>query len=244
MKGVGKTVFQGDRIEEFQVEIPGILENIAPRQSAILAKVSGGPLERTGVMAGMSGSPIYIDGKIVGALSFTFPFSKEAIAGITPIQQMVEIFDKTEPVRTAPSVFFDPGDKYIWDMVFDSKGTLFAAAGSKGRLYKISREGKGEVFFESGQTNLMCLALDGNGQILAGSEPDGHLYRIAPDGKPFVLYDSSLREIHQIQTDAQESIYFIAIGGPSTSVSIPPAKPWKKGHSLSPGKPKTGMGTT
>jgi hypothetical protein len=96
MKGVGKTVFGGDRVEEFQVEILGVLENIAPRQSAILAKVSGGPIGKTGVMAGMSGSPIYIDGKLIGALSFTFPFASEAIAGITPIQQMVDIFDKTD----------------------------------------------------------------------------------------------------------------------------------------------------
>lgn len=102
MKGVGKTVFGGDKIEEFQVEILGVLENIAPRQSAILAKVSGGPLGRTGVMAGMSGSPIYIDGKLVGALSFTFPFASEALAGITPIQQMVDIFDKIDPIRVDP----------------------------------------------------------------------------------------------------------------------------------------------
>ena len=50
MKGTGRTVFEGDKVEEFQVEILGVLENIAPKQSAILAKLSGGPLERTGVM--------------------------------------------------------------------------------------------------------------------------------------------------------------------------------------------------
>jgi hypothetical protein len=103
MKGIGKTVFAGDSVEEFQVEILGVLENIAPKQSAILAKLSGGPLERTGVMGGMSGSPVYIDGKLVGAVAFSFPFSKEAIAGITPIQQMVNLFDKAaEPARIDP----------------------------------------------------------------------------------------------------------------------------------------------
>jgi SpoIVB peptidase S55 len=103
MKGVGRTVFEGDKVEEFQAEILGVLENIAPKQSAILAKLSGGPLERTGVMGGMSGSPIYIDGRMIGAVAFSFPFSKEAIAGITPIQQMVNIFDKSsEPVRIDP----------------------------------------------------------------------------------------------------------------------------------------------
>jgi len=103
MKGVGRTVFEGDKVEEFQAEILGVLENIAPKQSAILAKLSGGPLARTGVMGGMSGSPIYIDGRMIGAVAFSFPFSKEAIAGITPIQQMVNIFDKpSDPVRIDP----------------------------------------------------------------------------------------------------------------------------------------------
>ena len=103
MKGVGRTVFEGDKVEEFQAEILGVLENIAPKQSAILAKLSGGPLERTGVMGGMSGSPVYIDGRMIGAVAFSFPFSKEAIAGITPIQQMVNIFDRpSEPIRIDP----------------------------------------------------------------------------------------------------------------------------------------------
>ena len=89
MHGVGRTVFQGERIEEFQVEILGVLQNVAPKQSIILARLSGGPLERTGVMQGMSGSPVYIDGKLAGAVALGFPYSKEAIAGIQPIEQMV-----------------------------------------------------------------------------------------------------------------------------------------------------------
>lgn len=89
MHGVGRTVFQGDRVEEFQVEILGVLQNVAPQQSVILARLSGGPLERTGVMQGMSGSPVYIDGKLVGAVALGFPYSKEAIAGIQPIEQMI-----------------------------------------------------------------------------------------------------------------------------------------------------------
>lgn len=89
MHAIGKTVFSGSRIEEFQVEILGVLENIGPKQSLILAKLSGGPIERTGVMQGMSGSPVYIDGKLVGAVAMAFPFSKEAIAGIRPIADML-----------------------------------------------------------------------------------------------------------------------------------------------------------
>jgi hypothetical protein len=91
MHGIGKTVFQGNKVEEFQVEILGVLENLGPKQSIILARLSGGPLERTGVMQGMSGSPVYIDGKLLGAVAMTFAFSKEPIAGIRPIREMLDV---------------------------------------------------------------------------------------------------------------------------------------------------------
>jgi len=92
LKGVGRTIFEGDKIEEFQVEILGVLKNaIAPKRSLILARLSGGPLATTGVISGMSGSPVYIDGKLVGAVSRSFPLSKEAIAGITPIEEMLMV---------------------------------------------------------------------------------------------------------------------------------------------------------
>src|SRR6195256_1984042 len=98
MRGVGKTVFLGDRIEDFQVEILGVLENIGPKQSLILARLSGGPIDSTGVMQGMSGSPVYIDGKLVGAVGMAFPFSKEPIAGIRPIADMLSAPDKPAPL--------------------------------------------------------------------------------------------------------------------------------------------------
>ena len=72
--GIGKTVFSGNKIEEFQVEILGVLENLGPRQSIILARLSGGPLQNTGVMQGMSGSPVYINGRLVGAVALAFNF--------------------------------------------------------------------------------------------------------------------------------------------------------------------------
>jgi hypothetical protein len=101
LHGVGRTVFSGNRIDEFQVEILGVLENIGPKQSLILARLSGGPLVKTGVLQGMSGSPVYIDGKLAGAVALAFPFAKEPIAGIRPIEEMVRV---TEAGRgSAPS---------------------------------------------------------------------------------------------------------------------------------------------
>jgi hypothetical protein len=102
MRGTARTVFRGSEPEEFNVEILGVVPGgIGPKQDLIVGRLSGGPADRTGVFAGMSGSPVYIDGKLVGAISYSFPFSKEPICGITPIEQMVSIFEKRPAVRTA-----------------------------------------------------------------------------------------------------------------------------------------------
>ena len=69
MRGVGRTVFSGSQVEDFQVEILGVLDNAGPKESLIIARLSGGAIDRTGVMQGMSGSPVYIDGKLVGAVA-------------------------------------------------------------------------------------------------------------------------------------------------------------------------------
>jgi hypothetical protein len=92
MVGVGRTVFEGSTIEEFKVHILGVLKNVVgPRRSLVLARLEGGPLEKTGVIAGMSGSPVYIDGRMLGAVSYALgQFSKEPIAGITPIGEMTD----------------------------------------------------------------------------------------------------------------------------------------------------------
>lgn len=107
MTGIGHTVFEGTRIEEFRVTILGVLENVAPRQSMILARLEGGPLAETGVIAGMSGSPVFIEGRLVGAVAYGFPFSKETIAGLTPIGEMIEA-TRTEAPRAASARFPSP----------------------------------------------------------------------------------------------------------------------------------------
>lgn len=91
-KGIGRTVFQGTEVETFDVEILGVLEKTGPKQNVILALLSGEKIERSGVFAGMSGSPVYINDRLIGAIAFAFPFATEPIAGITPIQEMVDVF--------------------------------------------------------------------------------------------------------------------------------------------------------
>jgi hypothetical protein len=108
MKGVGKSVFEERKIEEFDVEILGILRNFKPNKNLILAKLKGEILDRTGLAQGMSGSPVYIDGKLIGAIAYGFPFAKEAIAGITPIHDMLPMSEEKEVPKSSssPRVFF------------------------------------------------------------------------------------------------------------------------------------------
>jgi hypothetical protein len=91
MEGYGITVFEGSKPDTFGVDIIGIRKGIAPGQDIILAKLGGKRIEETGVVSGMSGSPVYIDGKLLGAVSYNMggAFSKEPICGITPIGNML-----------------------------------------------------------------------------------------------------------------------------------------------------------
>jgi len=93
MHGVAYTVFQGVKPESMDVEVLGVLRNVnGPKGDIILVRLHGAKVEYTGVVAGMSGSPVYIDGKLAGALAFRIgEFSKEPIAGVTPIASMLEI---------------------------------------------------------------------------------------------------------------------------------------------------------
>jgi len=102
MKGTGRTVFHGETVESFDVEIVGLLPNIGPGQDLILGRCTGGPLGQTGILAGMSGSPVTIDGKLVGAIAYSWGFSKDTIAGITPIEEMLAVGKRENPAaRTA-----------------------------------------------------------------------------------------------------------------------------------------------
>jgi hypothetical protein len=102
MKGVGRTVLKGTKIETFQAEVLGVLKNTSPGRDLVICRLSGLNLEKTGVIAGMSGSPVYIDNKLVGAVAYAWPYGKEPIAGITPFSQMngfVEAFERRDLVE-------------------------------------------------------------------------------------------------------------------------------------------------
>ncbi len=97
MRAVGYTVFNGSEPKKFELEILGVLTGFPnPRQNAVLSKLLGDELQHTGVFQGMSGSPVYIDGKLLGAVAFGYQFAKDPIAGITPIKEMIEVFEQRQ----------------------------------------------------------------------------------------------------------------------------------------------------
>jgi hypothetical protein len=103
MKGVAYTIFAGDEIEKVDLVVLGVLHNaLGPKQDIILVQLLGEKAEHTGVVAGMSGSPVYFDGKLAGALSLKLgTFTKEAIGGVTPIENMLDVQNAPEPAANA-----------------------------------------------------------------------------------------------------------------------------------------------
>jgi len=95
MKGYGLSVFQGYKVERFNVEIIDILPKALPKTDLILVKCSGAGLEKSRVIAGMSGSPVYFKGKLAGAIAYTWSFAQEPIAGVTPIERMLDLLKES-----------------------------------------------------------------------------------------------------------------------------------------------------
>ena len=97
MKGYGLTVFEGTKPEKFDVEVIDVLKNFRPRQELILVKTKHPRLEVAKVVAGMSGSPIYLNGKMIGAYAYGWTFGKEPVAGVTPIRNMIDELERPLP---------------------------------------------------------------------------------------------------------------------------------------------------
>lgn len=89
MKGTGRTVMVGTRLEEFGAEVLGVMKDVSPGRDMVLCRLTGCNLEHAGIIQGMSGSPIYIGGKLLGAVAFAWEFAKDPIAGVTPFEQML-----------------------------------------------------------------------------------------------------------------------------------------------------------
>ncbi|MFQ5957172.1 MAG: SpoIVB peptidase S55 domain-containing protein, partial [Candidatus Brocadiales bacterium] len=132
MKGYGKTVFLGDKIDTFDVEVLGVLKNWEAKTDLILIKMLGDPLDKTGIISGMSGSPVYVDGKIIGAVSYGWSFAKEAIAGVTPIKDMLNVLNLTmNDVEKGPAPAITPWESSLSIQEPSVKETLVARGQSE-----------------------------------------------------------------------------------------------------------------
>jgi hypothetical protein len=145
MKGYGLTVFSGTAPERFEVEVVSVVPNFLLKQSIILIRCSHPVVDKAGVIGGMSGSPIYLDGRLAGALAYGWHFQKEALAGVTPIGNMLDVLDRAFRGR-------------------ETRGAPFSLAAAAAPFDAASRHGR--VAFE---TLHESLARDGGGLSFAAT---------------------------------------------------------------------------
>jgi hypothetical protein len=140
------------------------------------------------------------------------------------------------PVDTSyvSSVLFNPGTKYIWDLVLDKQENLYVATGDRGEIFKISKTGEHSLFFKSDEAHIRVLAFDQKSNLLAGSDGSGLVYRISPAGEAFVLYSAPKKEITALAVDDKGNIYAAGVGekraqpvgsAPQVPVLTPPSTP-------------------
>ena len=120
---------------------------------------------------------------------------------------------KTKPAgEFSSSVYFDPGTKYIWDLVFDGSGNLYVATGDHGEIFRVTPKGEHSVFFKSDEAHIRVLSLDAKGNLIAGSDGSGLVYQIKPSGEGFVLYSAPKKEITALAIDESGNIYAAGVG--------------------------------
>jgi hypothetical protein len=164
---------------------------------------------------------------------------------------------RLEPAKGAKGVakaswsatpYFDPGSKYIWDIVLDNAGALYVATGDRGEIYKVGPNGQHSLFFKSDEVHIRVLALDFKGNLIAGSDGSGLVYRIAPNGEAFVLYSAPKKEITALAIDGAGNIYAAGAGEKRPGAAMPqigiligtPAQNAPApGGSVNPGAPPT-----
>ena len=188
LTGYGLSVFQGAIPERFEVEVLGVWRNTQPSTSFILARLKGRGLESSGVIAGMSGSPVYVDGRLLGAVSFSWLFANEAVAGITPIEQMRQLSagESSTSSSSTGHRFREPRDlisgSLTWEEILEPLGSLEGT----GLDSAISGVQWSTVGFGSATRESLKVALDslspagqaaaaGDSELVAGSSVSGVL---------------------------------------------------------------------
>jgi hypothetical protein len=213
MRGVGRTVFNGNQVEDFQVEVLGVLQNTGPKESIILARLSGGPLEHTGVMQGMSGSPVYVDGKLIGAVALAFPFAKDPIAGIRPIEEMLRV--DTMSGRPAPGRLVATKDLAP---LFPTRAAIAPGGSAMTEVATpLSLSGFTASAVEQFSTGLRALGLEPRQGLSMGGSPDMRM------GDPSKLQPGSMISVQLMTGD-------MSIGADGTLTCIDGERVFAFGH--------------
>jgi hypothetical protein len=119
------------------------------------------------------------------------------------------------------SVYFEPGTKYIWDLVLDDAGNLYVATGDHGQIFRVTPKGEHSVFFQSDEAHIRVMAFDNKGNLIAGSDGSGLVYRISPAGEGFVLYSAPKKEITALAIDKTGNIYAAGVGEKHGGTGVP-----------------------
>jgi hypothetical protein len=135
-----------------------------------------------------------------------------------------------KPGEYTSAVFFEPGTKYIWQLLAADEGTLYAATGDRGEIYKIGADGKGSVFFKSDEAHIRSLAFDKDKQLIAGTDGSGLIYRVGRNGEAFVLYSATKKEITSLAVASDGTIFASGVGEKRTTTpAAPPPQPAAQG---------------
>jgi len=216
MRGTGRTVFSGNQIDEFQVEILGVMDNAGPKESIILARLSGGPLEHTGVLEGMSGSPVYIDGKLAGAVAMAFPYAKDPIAGIRPIEEMLRT---GAPIASVPAARASLGDRDLWRLFPKPAEAAIAEQRMVNVATPLAFSGFSRETLEAFAPQLRALGLDPRQGVAGGGD-------LAPAlGNPANLKPGSMISVQLMSGD-------LSVGADGTLTYIDGGRVYAFGHSF------------
>lgn len=159
MKGIARTVFTGTKIDEFAVEVLGVLKQQGPAGDLILVRVSGPAIDKSGgIAAGMSGSPVYINGRLVGAIGFGFDFADHRIGMVTPIEPMLKVMDLAsgQPTVGKTVSLAEP----VWIGGREIRRVVFAAGSEEARRM-MQEAGTGTMVMAPAATPVMVGGLSG-----------------------------------------------------------------------------------
>ena len=123
------------------------------------------------------------------------------------------------------SVVFDPKRKYIWALALDRQGQLYIGTGDRGEIFRVDRNGNGNLFFKSDEAQIRTLAFDNQGNLIAGTDGSGLIYRISPQGEGFVLYSAPKKEITALAVDRVGNIFAAGAGEKRGAAPLPGAIP-------------------